>query len=126
MFGNECVLICFVRNGILRDVKWSPMIYIYNNFKKEELLTPHKNNYLILSKKVFIYLYSADGEFVVTLLTKATVFYTGLIVWEPPAIYKSYCPINVEFFPFDMQECFMKFSIWTYDGHEVLKSVIYY
>ena len=62
---------------------------------------------------------SADGEFVVTLLTKAAVYHNGTIVWEPPAIYKSYCPINVEFFPFDMQECFMKFGSWTYDGHEV-------
>ncbi|KAL4228147.1 Neuronal acetylcholine receptor subunit [Mactra antiquata] len=62
---------------------------------------------------------NADGEYVVTLLTKATVYYSGLILWEPPAIYKSYCPINVEFFPFDQQECFMKFGVWTYDGHEV-------
>ncbi|XP_052791604.1 acetylcholine receptor subunit alpha-like 1 [Mya arenaria] len=62
---------------------------------------------------------NADGDFVVTLLTKATVYHTGLIVWEPPAIYKTYCPINVEFFPFDQQECFMKFGVWTYDGHEV-------
>lgn len=62
---------------------------------------------------------NADGEYVVTLLTKATVYYTGLIVWEPPAIYKTYCPINVEFFPFDQQECFMKFGVWSYDGHQV-------
>ncbi|KAL5004966.1 hypothetical protein ScPMuIL_018422 [Solemya velum] len=62
---------------------------------------------------------NADGSFVVTLLTKATVHYNGKIVWLPPAIYKSYCPIDVEFFPFDMQECFMKFGSWTYDGHEV-------
>ena len=55
----------------------------------------------------------------ITLLTKATVFYTGDIVWEPPAIYKSYCPINVEFFPFDQQDCFMKFGCWTHDGDEV-------
>ena len=66
-----------------------------------------------------MFFFSADGEFVITLLTKATVFYDGKIVWEPPAIYKSYCPINVEFFPFDQQECFMKFGSWTYDGHEV-------
>lgn len=65
------------------------------------------------------FLYSADGAFEITLLTKATVYYTGRIVWEPPAIYKSYCPIDVEFFPFDMQECFMKFSSWTYDGFEI-------
>lgn len=62
---------------------------------------------------------NADGDFVVTLLTKATVHYDGKIIWEPPVIYKSYCPIDVEYFPFDMQECFMKFGSWTYDGHEV-------
>ncbi|KAL5004073.1 hypothetical protein ScPMuIL_017529 [Solemya velum] len=62
---------------------------------------------------------NADGSFVVTLLTKATIKYNGKIVWMPPAMYKSYCPIDVEYFPFDMQECFMKFSSWTYDGLEI-------
>lgn len=74
------------------DSLWRPDIVIYNN---------------------------ADGDFVVTLQTKATVYHTGKIVWEPPVIYKTYCPIDVEYFPFDMQECFMKFGSWTYDGHEV-------
>ncbi|XP_064608745.1 acetylcholine receptor subunit alpha-like 1 isoform X2 [Liolophura sinensis] len=64
-------------------------------------------------------IFSADGDFIITLLTKAKVHHTGRLVWEPPAIYKSYCPIDVEFFPFDMQECFMKFSSWTYDGLQV-------
>lgn len=78
--------------NIPSDDLWKPDIVLYNN---------------------------ADGDFVVTLKTKATVYHTGKIVWEPPAIYKSYCPIDVEFFPFDMQECFMKFSSWTYNGFEV-------
>ena len=63
--------------------------------------------------------FSADGFFEVHLKTKAKVFHDGLIIWEPPAIYMSYCPINVEFFPFDQQECFMKFGIWTYHGSHV-------
>ncbi|KAH3830115.1 acetylcholine receptor subunit alpha-like 1 [Dreissena polymorpha] len=62
---------------------------------------------------------NADGDFAVTLLNKAYVRYTGLVIWEPPAIYKSYCPINVEYFPFDEQECFMKFSSWTFNGKEI-------
>ncbi|XP_056020892.1 acetylcholine receptor subunit alpha-like 1 isoform X2 [Ostrea edulis] len=74
------------------DSLWRPDIVLYNN---------------------------ADGDFVVTLHTKATVYHTGKIIWEPPVIYKTYCPIDVEYFPFDMQECFMKFGSWTYDGHEV-------
>ncbi|XP_064607866.1 acetylcholine receptor subunit alpha-like 1 [Liolophura sinensis] len=62
---------------------------------------------------------NADGDFAITLLTKATVHFDGRIVWEPPAIIKSYCPIDVEFFPFDIQECFIRFGMWSYDGRHV-------
>ncbi|RUS81450.1 hypothetical protein EGW08_010790, partial [Elysia chlorotica] len=62
---------------------------------------------------------NADGDFHITLQTKAIVYHTGKIVWEPPAIYKSYCPIDVEYFPFDIQECFLKISSWTYHGDEL-------
>lgn len=54
-----------------------------------------------------------------TLLTKAIVHHTGLVNWNPPAIYKSSCEMDVEWFPFDKQSCLMKFGSWTYDGHEV-------
>ncbi|KAJ8298094.1 hypothetical protein KUTeg_024625 [Tegillarca granosa] len=41
-------------------------------------------------------------------------------LWRPDIVlYNNYCPIDVEYFPFDMQVCFMKFSIWTYDGNQV-------
>ena len=62
---------------------------------------------------------SYDGNYEVTLMTKATVYYTGDIVWNPPALYRSTCEIDVEYFPFDEQSCLMKFGSWTYDGFEV-------
>ncbi|XP_064648324.1 acetylcholine receptor subunit alpha-like isoform X2 [Lineus longissimus] len=62
---------------------------------------------------------NADGNYEVTLMTKATLHPKGLVEWEPPAIYKSSCTINVEFFPFDEQLCSMKFGSWTYDGFQV-------
>ena len=70
---------------------------------------------------------NADGNYEVTLMTKATVYYTGLIVWNPPALYKSTCKIDVEYFPFDIQSCLMRFASWTYDGHEVcrLPNILY-
>lgn len=52
-------------------------------------------------------------------MTKAILNYTGKVMWKPPAIYKSFCEIDVEYFPFDEQTCFMKFGSWTYDGYLV-------
>ena len=52
-------------------------------------------------------------------MTKAILHWNGRVKWNPPAIYKSYCGIDVEFFPFDEQECMMKFGSWTYDGFMV-------
>lgn len=63
--------------------------------------------------------FSADGDFAVTHLTKAQLFYDGRIKWMPPAIYKSSCSIDVTFFPFDQQSCKMKFGSWTYDRAKI-------
>lgn len=52
-------------------------------------------------------------------MTKASLNFTGEVVWKPPAIYKSSCKINVEWFPFDEQSCDMKFGSWTYDGYQL-------
>ncbi|XP_054718241.1 acetylcholine receptor subunit alpha-like 1 [Uloborus diversus] len=52
-------------------------------------------------------------------MTKAILHFDGQVIWKPPAIYKSSCGIDVEYFPFDEQTCFMKFGSWTYDGYTV-------
>lgn len=62
---------------------------------------------------------NADGNYEVTLMTKAVLTYTGEVVWKPPSIYKSSCEINVQYFPFDEQSCLMKFGSWTYNGKQV-------
>ncbi|KHN70752.1 Acetylcholine receptor subunit alpha-type unc-63 [Toxocara canis] len=62
---------------------------------------------------------NADGNYQVTIMTKAKISSNGTVEWAPPAIYKSMCQIDVEFFPFDAQTCEMKFGSWTYGGLEV-------
>ena len=52
-------------------------------------------------------------------MTKATIYSNGLVMWKPPAVYKSLCFIDVEFFPFDEQSCTLKIGSWTYDGYSV-------
>ncbi|KAH0619871.1 hypothetical protein JD844_014243 [Phrynosoma platyrhinos] len=61
---------------------------------------------------------NADGRFEGT-STKTVVKHDGTIAWTPPANYKSSCTIDVTYFPFDLQNCSMKFGSWTYDGSQV-------
>ncbi|XP_006817844.1 neuronal acetylcholine receptor subunit beta-2-like [Saccoglossus kowalevskii] len=49
----------------------------------------------------------------------AIIYYTGEILWAAPVIYVSSCSVDVTYFPFDMQNCSMKFGPWQHDGTEV-------
>uniref|UniRef100_A0A8C5UZ45 Cholinergic receptor nicotinic alpha 6 subunit n=1 Tax=Microcebus murinus TaxID=30608 RepID=A0A8C5UZ45_MICMU len=71
---------------------WKPDIVLYNN---------------------------AVGGFQVEGKTKALLKYNGMITWTPPAIFKSSCPMDITFFPFDHQNCSLKFGSWTYDKAEI-------
>ncbi|XP_048225407.1 neuronal acetylcholine receptor subunit alpha-3 isoform X2 [Perognathus longimembris pacificus] len=71
---------------------WKPDIVLYNN---------------------------AIGDFQVDDKTKALLKYTGEVTWIPPAIFKSSCRIDVTYFPFDYQNCTMKFGSWSYDKAKI-------
>ncbi|OPJ61975.1 neuronal acetylcholine receptor subunit alpha-6 [Patagioenas fasciata monilis] len=80
----------FVR--VPADKIWKPDIVLYNN---------------------------AVGDFQVEGKTKALLRYDGMITWTPPAIFKSSCPMDITFFPFDHQNCSLKFGSWTYDKAKI-------
>ncbi|KFW95054.1 hypothetical protein N336_12915, partial [Phalacrocorax carbo] len=81
------------------------------------------NKLRIPAKRIWlpdIVLYNnADGTYEVSLYTNAIVKNNGSIRWLPPAIYKSACKIEVKHFPFDQQNCTLKFRSWTYDHTEI-------
>uniref|UniRef100_A0AC35GSB4 Uncharacterized protein n=1 Tax=Panagrolaimus sp. PS1159 TaxID=55785 RepID=A0AC35GSB4_9BILA len=62
---------------------------------------------------------NADGNYEVSYHSNVVVDYQGNVIWVPPAIYKSSCRIDVEYFPFDEQVCAMIFGSWTYESDEV-------
>ncbi len=49
----------------------------------------------------------------------AIVSYDGTVKWRPPSIFKSTCQINIQKFPYDQQNCSMKFGSWTYGGDSI-------
>ncbi|NXQ14094.1 ACHA4 protein, partial [Peucedramus taeniatus] len=92
-------------------LRWDPQEY-------ENVTSIRIPSELIWRPDIVLY-NNADGDFAVTHLTKAHLFYDGRIKWMPPAIYKSSCSIDVTFFPFDQQNCTMKFGSWTYDKAKI-------
>lgn len=43
----------------------------------------------------------------------------GNVFWPVPTKLQSSCKVDVTYFPFDSQECSLKFGSWTYDGYQV-------
>ncbi|XP_057680847.1 acetylcholine receptor subunit delta-like isoform X2 [Corythoichthys intestinalis] len=60
-----------------------------------------------------------DAQFKVAYYSNVVVKYTGLCYWLPPAIFRSSCSINVNYFPFDWQNCTLKFTSLTYNAKEI-------
>uniref|UniRef100_A0A8C0ENH1 Cholinergic receptor nicotinic delta subunit n=1 Tax=Bubo bubo TaxID=30461 RepID=A0A8C0ENH1_BUBBB len=60
-----------------------------------------------------------DGLFEVAYYCNVLIYNTGDVYWLPPAIFRSACPINVDFFPFDWQNCTLKFSSLAYSALEI-------
>ena len=64
-------------------------------------------------------MYSADQRLKEHREAMAVVSSDGTVFWMPPAIFKSTCPIDIVYFPFDVQTCKLKLGSWTYDGFKL-------
>jgi len=62
---------------------------------------------------------SASEAFDGTYPTNVVVTSTGSCTYIPPGIFMSTCKIDITWFPFDDQNCEMKFGSWTYNGFKL-------
>lgn len=69
---------------------------------------------------MFCIVNSADEKFDGTYQTNVVVRHNGTCLYVPPGIFKSTCKIDITWFPFDDQNCHMKFGSWTYNGFQVI------
>lgn len=77
-----------IGTGIMR-------LFLAENQKSFEFIENlYKYKFLYVTPRCF----SADGEPHITIMSDALVYYTGAVVWKPPSIYKSFCPVNLEIF----------------------------
>ncbi|XP_070570316.1 neuronal acetylcholine receptor subunit alpha-10-like isoform X2 [Ptychodera flava] len=75
------------------DIVWLPEVVLYNN---------------------------ADDKYESFVNDRIIVIYSnGEMMWASPVIFISNCQVDATYFPFDSQECEMKFGPWQYDGTEI-------
>ncbi|XP_053316341.1 acetylcholine receptor subunit delta-like [Spea bombifrons] len=60
-----------------------------------------------------------NGVFEVAYYCNVLIDSNGFVYWLPPAIFQSTCSINVNYFPFDWQNCSLKFVSLTYNAKEI-------
>uniref|UniRef100_A0A4W5JIN3 Acetylcholine receptor subunit delta n=1 Tax=Hucho hucho TaxID=62062 RepID=A0A4W5JIN3_9TELE len=60
-----------------------------------------------------------DAQFQVAYYCNVLIYPDGYVYWLPPAIFRSSCAINVNYFPFDWQNCTLKFTSLTYNAKEI-------
>uniref|UniRef100_A0A3Q3KWS4 Neuronal acetylcholine receptor subunit alpha-3-like n=1 Tax=Mastacembelus armatus TaxID=205130 RepID=A0A3Q3KWS4_9TELE len=110
-------------NQIMETNLW--LRHVWNDYKLRWIPAEYDGIEFIRvpSNKIWrpdIVLYNnAVGDFLVEDKTKALLKFDGTITWIPPAIFKSSCPMDITYFPFDYQNCSMKFGSWTYDKAKI-------
>ncbi|KAM7048531.1 neuronal acetylcholine receptor subunit alpha-3 [Molossus nigricans] len=92
-------------------LKWNPSDYDGAEFLRVPAQKIWKPDIVLYNNAV--------GDFQVDDRTKALLKHTGEVTWIPPAIFKSSCKIDVTYFPFDYQNCTMKFGSWSYDKAKI-------
>ncbi|CAF2746379.1 unnamed protein product [Rotaria sp. Silwood2] len=50
----------------------------------------------------------------------AMIDFNGTVFWPPIVKFRSTCKIDITWFPFDDQLCFLKFGSWTYDSTQLI------
>jgi nicotinic acetylcholine receptor len=93
------------------DQKWNDYKLKWNPHEYGGVKTLYVPSERIWLPDIVLY-NNADGKYEVRLMTKAELKYTGDVKWTPPAIYKSSCEINVQWFPFDEQ---ISHEVWILD-----------
>uniref|UniRef100_A0A914Y959 Uncharacterized protein n=1 Tax=Panagrolaimus superbus TaxID=310955 RepID=A0A914Y959_9BILA len=92
-------------------LKWNPKSY-------GNITMIHIPGELLFLPDICLY-NNAHGSPTVHIITKADVYFNGDIIWEPPAVFESVCRIQIDWFPYDIQNCDLKFGSWTYGGYEI-------
>ncbi|XP_077576870.1 neuronal acetylcholine receptor subunit alpha-7-like [Stigmatopora nigra] len=108
------------KNQLLTTNIWLQMQWYDHYLQWNQSQYPGVKNLRFAADQVWtpdILLYnSAHKKFDATFKTNVLVNSSGFCEYLPPGIFVSTCNVDVRWFPFDIQQCELKFGSWTFDG----------
>ncbi|XP_076103500.1 acetylcholine receptor subunit beta-like 1 [Mytilus galloprovincialis] len=111
------------KNQIMKTNVWLQMYWHDYQIRWDPSLYGGIKNIRIDHEKIWrpdiVLFNNADGNYEVSYKSNVVLNFSGDHYWVPPAIYKSSCTIDVQYFPFDQQICEMKFGSWTFKGDQL-------
>merc|ERR1719340_516265 len=107
-----------ISTNLWLNLEWHDSNLIWNESEYGEIKDLRVPPAYIWAPDILMY-NSASESFDSTYQTNVVVTSAGLCTYIPPGIFKSSCPIDITWFPFDDQDCEMKFGSWTYNGFKV-------
>ena len=97
------------------------IIVLNYSFEKHSIFVKQRQtdrrHYVIT--RVVAMCFSALSDQSIPLTHMAVVDNEGTVDWIPPVVLETDCSIDMSFFPFDKQTCYIKFGSWTYSGEKV-------
>ncbi|KAL5011028.1 hypothetical protein ScPMuIL_013333 [Solemya velum] len=102
--------------NVFIDQKWRDENFFWtpdNHNSIKSLRIPAKNVWL---PDTFIYNNADDGSTGFMQGTYVLVDHDGYVLWPVPVKLKSSCKVDITYFPFDDQQCILRFGSWIYSG----------
>ncbi|XP_033627625.1 neuronal acetylcholine receptor subunit alpha-3-like [Asterias rubens] len=107
-----------MKTGLWVKQRWHDYRLQWNPANHSNMIVIHIPIGLLWSPDLLLY-NNVDDGYKLVLATKALVYFNGTVNWNAPAVFYSACTIDVHYFPFDEQDCSMKFGSWTYDESKI-------
>uniref|UniRef100_A0A915EGV3 Uncharacterized protein n=1 Tax=Ditylenchus dipsaci TaxID=166011 RepID=A0A915EGV3_9BILA len=92
---------------------WDPRLF-------DGITTVHIPFELLWRPDVILYNNAASEYTKSVMSTDIIVSYDGNVSWTMAGIFKSSCGLDVRYYPFDFQNCVLKFASWAYDGTKLI------
>jgi len=104
-----------ISTNLWLNLEWHDSNLVWNETEYGQVKDIRMPPSIIWKPDILMY-NSASEAFDGTYQTNVVVTSEGMCTYIPPGIFKSSCQIDITWFPFDDQDCLLKFGSWTYNG----------